>query len=268
MPDPPFEASFAPVVLLHSGGLSSRQWGRLADELADAGYPVHLPDFLGHGANDTEPPRPVHFSADVDATVDLLVEGGVPVHLVGHSYGGLIALCLARRRPDLVRSLALYEPVAFGVLHDPPDAEGLADLQRLSVSPVFRDEATLGTEAWLEVFVDFWSGSGAWAGLAEPARRSFLATGRVVAEGVMSLTDDRTPLSAYLSVTAPALLVRGEHSPAAARRVAALISGGLPSARLAEVPGAGHMGPLSHGQRVNELIVAHIAGVEVTAVAD
>ncbi len=251
--------SSAPVVLLHSGGLSSRQWGRLAETLTQAGHPVVLPDFLGHGANDAEPPRPAHFDADVDAIVDRLVTVGAPAHLVGHSYGGLIALQVARRRPDLVRSLAVYEPVAFGVLHDPPDAEGLADLGRLSAVPVFRDMAASGTEAWLEVFVDFWSGPGAWARLGDAARGSFLATGRVMSEGVLALTDDRTPLAAYASIAAPALLVHGEHSPAAARRVAAILAAGLPSARLAPVAGAGHMGPLTHAAEVNALIAGHIS---------
>lgn len=250
-----------PVVLLHSGGLSSRQWGRLASELAHVGYPVLKPDFLGHGANLAEPPRPAHFDADVEATIDLLAQRSEPAHLVGHSYGGLVALSLAGRRPDLVRSIALYEPVAFGVLHDPPDAEGLADLRRLSTNPIFR-ASDRGTEAWLEVFVDFWSGPGAWAALAEPTRQSFLASGRVVAEGVIALTDDRTPASAHSGITASALLIRGERSPVAARRVTAILSTALPHARLAEVDGAGHMGPLSHGREVNELIAAHIAAAE------
>lgn len=44
-------------------------------------------------------------------------------HLVGHSYGGVIALLAAARRPELVRSLTLIEPPAFGVARGDPAVE-------------------------------------------------------------------------------------------------------------------------------------------------
>ncbi len=44
-------------------------------------------------------------------------------HLVGHSYGGVIALFIAARRPDLVRSLTVIEPPAFRVARGIPAAD-------------------------------------------------------------------------------------------------------------------------------------------------
>ncbi|MFT3766679.1 MAG: alpha/beta hydrolase [Minicystis sp.] len=190
-----------------------------------------------------------------------------PAHVVGHSYGGLVALTLAREHASLVRSLSVYDPVAFGVLHDPADAEGLEDLARAAENPVFLDDARGGSEPWFEAFVDYWNGPGAWGALPPPAREAFLRVGRKVYYEVRSLLADRTPAAAYKGVAAPSLLMRGERSPAAARRVISLLAGSIPDATLVQIEGAGHMGPISHAGAVNESIVRHLARVEGRAVA-
>lgn len=239
--------------------MSSRQWARLADALS-ATHRVIAPDFLGSGERAAWPDDPgFDFSHDADLVEAEIARAGAPVHLVGHSYGGLVAATLARRNPERVRSLALYDPVAFGVLHGASDREGLDDLMRVGSHPVFFDPERGGGDAWFEAFVDYWNGEGAWRGMTESGRASFLRVGRKVFHEVRSLSNDRTPASAYAAVEAPALVLGGEKSPAAARRVAAILSAAFPRGRLQVVRGAGHMGPLTHGTTVNEAIVAHIA---------
>src|SRR4051794_24068018 len=94
-----------PVICLHSGGLSSRQWRRLAALLAPS-HRVILPDLIGYGATGAWPAgEPFHFQRDVDAIVALARTLDQPAHFVGHSYGGFLAMHVARAVP--VRSLAL-----------------------------------------------------------------------------------------------------------------------------------------------------------------
>jgi pimeloyl-ACP methyl ester carboxylesterase len=248
-----------PVVLLHSSGMSSRQWNRLADALGRT-HRVFAPDLLGSGENPPWPAdQPFDLAQDVDVIEDLVRGLQEPVHMVGHSYGGLLAITLARRVPSLIRSLAAYDPVAFGVLMEPRDEEGLADLHRAGRNPVFTDARVGGTDAWFEVFVDYWNGKGAWRAMSDSGRESFLRVGRKVFLEVMSLIRDHTPGTAYAGIDAPALFLGGELSPPAARRVVALLAKAFPNGRLVTVPGAGHMGPLTHGAVVNAAIVAHIA---------
>lgn len=239
--------------------MSSRQWGRLADALG-ATHHVIAPDFLGSGERAPWQENPdFDFSEDVDLVATEIARVGAPVHLVGHSYGGLVAATLARRNPERVRSLALYDPVAFGVLHDASDQEGLDDLMRVGRHPVFFDPERGGGDEWFEAFVDYWNGEGAWRGMTESGRASFLRAGRKVFHEVRSLSNDRTRASAYATFSAPVLLLGGEKSPAAARRVVAILSEAFPRGRRLTVSGAGHMGPLTHATMVNEAIVAHIA---------
>jgi pimeloyl-ACP methyl ester carboxylesterase len=262
MPPIPGAESRPAVVLLHSSGLSGRQWGRLSEVLGRS-HRVIAPDFLGSGENPPWPAgRPFDLSMDVDVIERLLVDLRQPAHLVGHSYGGLIALILARRAPERVRSLAVYDPVAFGVLHDAGDEEGLTDLMRVGGHPVFLDEEIGGGDAWFEVFVDYWNGPGAWRAMSESGREAFLRVGRKVFLEVRSLGSDRTPRSAYARVGAPSLVLEGERSPIAARRVVRLLASALPQGREATVPGAGHMGPLTHAALVNQAIVDHIISAE------
>lgn len=252
------------VVLVHSSGMSGRQWRRLEAEL-EPRYRVVVPDLSGSGAS--PPPASTeafHFAEDVAALVDVLRASDDPVHLVGHSYGGLLALVIAAERPELVRSLAVYDPVAFGVVHDAHDEAALADLAR-SDDGTFFDDATGGDARWFRTFIDYWNGAGAWDALPPPTRDGFLAVGRKVFLEVRSLLHDRTPLATWAKIAVPALVLAGERSPLAARSVGTRLAAALPRARLVTVAGAGHMGPLTHAGAVNEAIRQHLDATRAPA---
>lgn len=249
----------APVVLVHSTGMSSQQWKRLAARLS-VSHRVLLPDLIGYGESSPWPRGEVfHWHLDVLGLEALLDSLSEPAHLVGHSYGGLVALAAALHRPKAVRSLSLVEPVAYGVLHAAGDVDTLRSLDAEPITaPTLPDEPGAG-EQWLTWFVDYWNFPGAWAQLPERARASFLATVDVCYGEVRSLLSDRTPPAVWATIAAPTLLVRGELSPVGARRVAEALSQCIRGAALQEVAGAGHMAPLTHESVVSAMIEAHIA---------
>ncbi|WTW98743.1 alpha/beta hydrolase [Streptomycetaceae bacterium NBC_01309] len=119
------------VVLVHGlvlDNLSSLYY-TLAPPIARAGFDVLLYDQRGHGMSDGSPS-----GYDVDTAVDdlaaVLKACGVtgPVHLLGNSYGGLIALHAAYLHPELVQSLVLVEGQCLDPAHSGhlPGAEGYA----------------------------------------------------------------------------------------------------------------------------------------------
>lgn len=238
--------------------MSSRQWNKLAERLAPT-HRVIAPDFIGSGAEPRWPTEQrFHFHLDVERIVERIRALNEPVHLIGHSYGGFVALQVAQQIPERIRSLAAYDPVAFGVIREAHDVIGLADLQRAEASAVFNDIEHGGDDAWFEVFVDYWNGPGSWRAMPQPARDAFLAVGRKVFWEVHSLMHDQTPVEAYRGIEAPALFLTGENTPPAAQRVVAILAASLPNARSLPIAGAGHMGPLTHHRLVNDALASQV----------
>jgi pimeloyl-ACP methyl ester carboxylesterase len=252
------DAGTGPVaLLLHSSGMSGEQWRRTAEGLRQEGMRTIVPDFLGSGRSAAWPEgKPFEFGHDVDVVAGLLREIGQPVHLVGHSYGGFIALQAALREPARVLSMALYDPVAFGVLDPEADADAFAERATLSFH---WGETAAEHEAWLQSFVGYWSGAEAWPRLREAARAEMIRVGWIVYSGARSLVGDGTPAAAYRPVAVPTTLVTGDGSPIAAQRIVARLGEALAGARVERLPGAGHMGPLTHGKVFTERLAAHLA---------
>ncbi len=241
-----------PVLLIHSGGFTSRQWRRLGELLAPH-HRVIAPDLLGYGAERWPAGKPFHFRQDVARLAELLDE---PAHLVGHSYGGLLALQLALARPDAVRRIAVYEPVTFGLLDEPADAAAREAIGRLVD---YRPDEAGVDEAWLESFVDWWQGAGAWRALGEETRRAFRDAGWKMSQEVASLSADRTDRARYATITAPTLILGGERTQPAELHVVRKLARTLPHATLRIFPDLGHMGPITHAPAINAAIAAFLA---------
>jgi pimeloyl-ACP methyl ester carboxylesterase len=218
---------------------------------------VLVPDLLGYGGSTPWPTgEPFHLDRDLEMLQLLLDEVREPVHLVGHSYGGFLALKLAVARAAAVRSLALFEPVAFGVLgeHD-ADARRVLD----AISSHYDLAAPDGVdEAWIAQFVDWWNGAGAYASLASEAREAFRKAGWKIFQEVASLGADTTPADAYRPLTIPTLLLGGSRSPLPAGRVLSRLEEAMPNARRHVFEGLGHMAPVSSADVVNRAIAAHL----------
>jgi pimeloyl-ACP methyl ester carboxylesterase len=246
-----------PVVLLHSSGMSGAQWRRTAEELVRGGARAIVPDLLGSGRSTPWPEgKPFHFEMDVAAVEQLLSAIGRPVHLVGHSYGGHVALRAATLAPARVISLALYEPVSFGVLDLEGDRDAFAEMTGLEIP---WGESASDHEAWLRSFVEYWTGAGSWPRLRDAARAEMIRVGWVVYAGARSLVADRTGVDAYRPLAHKTLLVTGERSPIAAGRIVARLGAAVAGARVERIAGAGHMGPLTHVDLYNRLLAAHLA---------
>lgn len=253
------EAGVGPaVVCIHASASSSAQWRPLMDRLVSR-YRTLAVDLYGSGRSPRWPDERALSLADEVALLEpVLAEAGERFHLVGHSYGAAVALKAALADPGRVRSLVVYEPVLFSVLMA-EDATRPAAREIVAV----RDDTIAAMQdgkprASGARFLDYWMGPGTWAGMPEP-RREAVATAMagVAAEWHAAFTEP-TPLSAFASLEVPTLCLTGARSPGASREVTRLLTGVLPRATEVEIAGVGHMGPVTHPERINALIERHL----------
>ena len=103
---------------IHCNLSTGRAWEPLAQHL-DADLAISAVDMLGQGRSPM-PDRSRDYQLQCAEASIAAMENSVsgPQDLVGHSFGGCIALRIVTLRPDLVRSLVLFEPVFFGFLQD------------------------------------------------------------------------------------------------------------------------------------------------------
>ncbi|MDR3574155.1 MAG: alpha/beta hydrolase [Anaerolineaceae bacterium] len=106
------------VILIHGIPSSLDEWKFLAAQLAAAGYRSAALDLLGHGGS-FHPESPVCYT--VDAAYDYFdqwfssLDINAPMILVGHSFGGHLAIRFALDHPDKVRAIVLIDPfLSFG----------------------------------------------------------------------------------------------------------------------------------------------------------
>jgi pimeloyl-ACP methyl ester carboxylesterase len=248
------------VVLLHASASSSAQWRSLTEALQGR-WRVLAPDLPGYGQTDPRPGPASPGLGDEAALVDaLLGRSAERIHLVGHSYGGAVALRFAADRPARLLSLTLIEPVAFHLLGRAPEGTREHDLLRevAAIAAAVTDAAATGDDQGMARFIDYWSGAGTWLRLRPEAQHALAAQTAQVARNFCAVTSERARFGCLRRIEVPTLVLSGSASPAPARRIAELVAQLLPKARLQTVDGAGHLLPLTHGEAVNAAIADHL----------
>jgi pimeloyl-ACP methyl ester carboxylesterase len=231
-----------PVLLVHGSVVGARRTWNKQLELAEH-WQLILPNRPGFGAS---PPLPRgDFDAEAPLFAELLGDGA---HLVGHSYGAVIALCAAALRPDAVLSLTVSEPGCLRVASGDPRVDA-----QIAHGELLYERA--GTFAPMDFLRAFRGGVGSTHETPPELAGELLA-------GVRLLMHERPPWEAEPPLedlgraTFPKLVISGGHSPvfeAVCDTVATRLR-----AQRAVIGGRGHTIPAT-GSDYNQLLHAFLS---------
>ncbi|WP_434421456.1 alpha/beta fold hydrolase [Nannocystis pusilla] len=236
------------IVLVHGGAQGSEVGGErhfsAQARLADRGFQLLVPDRPGHGRTPA-PGRPDDAEADGEWVAHLLGDGA---HLVGHSFGGCVALAAAARRPAAVRSLTLVEPAMLAVGLPHPAVLGFV------LRTVLTLKLSRSPEARARRFAALMHIPADIRGGGSPAQ--FAAMGQAIEHlRVPARADLERELAGVVQANIPLLVVTGGWSRAmdiAAAKVASLGRG-----RLVTIPSPHHF-PQLVSEEFNERLAAFV----------
>jgi pimeloyl-ACP methyl ester carboxylesterase len=258
------------IVFLHATGFNAYTYRTLLAPLGERHHVWGL-DARGHGLT-TLPASTFGYTSWRRHRDDLIAvlekHTTQPVTLAGHSMGATVSLLTAAKRPDLVASLALIEPVILPAAAYAFAELPLGPLMQRSFNPLARNAAkrrdrfedriyaaraftdrgvfkTFPPEVIADYLVD---------GLQEDRRGGLRLSCAPKFEAATYCAQRHDPWAALRAISCPLVLLRAESgstvSPAVMHRIAAL----KPQARVATVEGATHMLPMERPDRVRAAI--------------
>jgi pimeloyl-ACP methyl ester carboxylesterase len=251
----------APMLMLHCALAHRGALLPLVSALPPRAFTLF--DLPGHGESEFD--RAADIQAQAVDTAARLLEASGPADVFGHSFGATVALKLALDRPDLVRSLSLYEPVYFSVL---AKADPAAYAAEQAASASFTKAAL--AEDWptaARAFLARWSAE-AFDDLPPPQQGYILKTIPLImasAASIIAPESGEVVREALRTCPVPMLLLKGGRSPGVISKINAVLAKTALHITCKTVPEAGHMGPITHAGAVAELITPHIAQPPVAA---
>jgi pimeloyl-ACP methyl ester carboxylesterase len=242
------------VMLVHSSVSGARQWSRLIDVLKDR-CRVRAVNLFGYGRT---PAWPAGRAQTLDDQARL-VEEALPhdadeICIVGHSFGATVAMKAAARLKGRVRKLVLLETNPFNLLAQHERIQALAQVEAL------RDWVkSCGAHGeWAtaaETFADYWGGTGTWDGMTPERRAAFAQAMRPNAfEWDAAMNDTTTAAQWAALLPKDTMLIADSRSALPIREITAILRRACPGWLYRDVPGAGHMAPLTRPELINPLI--------------
>ena len=248
------------VVLLHGALGCGEDWGAVEAALAPT-CRVFVPDLLG-GEAGLPVHDPLRYGVGDEAESMLMRIGArVPpharVHLVGHDYGAVVALEMARRHPERIASLVLHEPTRFDLLVEGFDRDFVASLQR----PVELLVARGLVAGAARMYHDFWHGPGKFDALDECRRDRLSALAAKLVLELRAMTEPPAGPMGEAASRVRTTLVAGTQSFQITRRMVERLAGQLRNASLTWIDGD-HLSPLTEPEKFVAVLRRVLPGVE------
>ncbi len=250
------ESGEGPTFVLVPGSCSTGvAWRPIVSQWKD-GFRCVTTSLLGYGGTAE---RRTDLDADISHEAGILEtvirRAACPVHLVGHSFGGLTALAVAIRNKVPLLSLSMLEAPAPEILRHMGEHRHYGAIREMTDS--YFSAVHAGEKAAIEQMVDFYGGAGTFAGWPQRVRDYAVETTPV------NILDWRTaygflPTAASLaSIDVPTLVLWGGKSHPAIQRANELLAR-LTTAKVVTIPQAAHFMISTHPKDTARVLAQHV----------
>jgi pimeloyl-ACP methyl ester carboxylesterase len=250
-----------PVLLIHSSVSGNQQWRSLAEALKDR-YRVLAVNLFGYGDTTPWPENAVQTLADhADLVLSLCSNSMGPVFIVGHSFGGSVALKAALRLGHQVAGLVLLEPNPFYLLSQHKRQAAYKEVKALRNH--VKQYGSVGD--WQKVakrFADYWVSEGTWQSMPEKRRSAFLESMPPVFHEWDAAMNETTKIDTWASIKAKTLVVYAADTKLPLREIVELFIDACPHWFFTEISKGGHMAPLFHPELVNPIVTEFLNSID------
>ena len=260
------ERGNGPTIVLVPGSCSTGAAWRPVLAAWDGRFRCVTTSLLGYGG--TAERRTVHDAAmrhEAEAVEAVIGKAGGPVHLVGHSFGGLVAIAVALRKRASLASLTIVEAPALELLRGDADRGHYRAIREMT-DGYFTAFQRGDTEA-VGAMIDFYGGAGTFASWPPRVRAYAVETTAVNILDWASAYGFALSAAALGAVDIPVLVLWGEASHPAVQRAGVLLAEGMRHTAAAEIKGAGHFMIATHADVIGRLIAQHVHGAQALAEA-
>ena len=245
------QGSGPPLVMVHGSWTDHNSWAAVVPRLAER-FRVITYDRRGHSGSASLPlaRTRVDHEDDLADLIEGVAEGSA--YVAANSFGGVIALGLAARRPDLFRPLAVHEPPAASLSSDTDTARAVATMHE-ACAEIDAGAHELGAQRFVEEVA---LGPGSWQLLPEAMRATFVGNAPTFAAELHDPEGGDVDAVGVEHAGLSLLITKGTESPRWFHGIADRLSDLLPMAATALIAGAGHAPHLTHPDEYADLLTA------------
>jgi pimeloyl-ACP methyl ester carboxylesterase len=241
-----------PLVLVHGSWVDNHQWDRVAPTLAES-FRVIKYDRRGHSQSSCPPQFTVlaDHIRDLETLVSMVARP--PAHIAANSYGAIVALGFAIKRPDMVRSLSLHEPPLTGLISREMRFAPMLSEMRERIEAI-RVRLGSGDKAGAAMaFVDEIAlGPGSWERFDPELKRTFVKNSQTWLNEVRDPASVALEEEVLMQVTNPVQLTSGSLSPPVFGAIEDSLAEKMRLVSRHTYEGAGHIPHVTHPREFSE----------------
>lgn len=244
------------VILLHSSVAGAKQWRSLMGTLADDFHVVAI-NLFGYGETRAwKDASPQSLEDQAKLVEPFLPADGGEISIVGHSFGGSVAMKAAALFKCRVRRLVLIEPNPFYLLAQNGRAE--AYQEAVNLRDAIKSNGQAGTwKVAAEIFANYWTGAGSWDAMPDDRKSKFAQALKPNFHEWDAVMNEQTLLSEWESdLPKDTTILSAEDTVQSIAEIVALMEKHISGWNFEQISHGGHMAVMTKPELLNPIVVS------------